>query len=165
MIRCEIHEAKTPNREKRFDIKRDSSIPTISGRSVCLAFTFSISDIFKGICLRQAYIPSLDSHCLSLTTTVSLSPRDHLSPPSSQYSMKSGDAFVYWVLSKPAFLTLYISRLSFPHRSTFSSSLAPSPFFISYLQTMLVSISIHCARHAQRKTSLLKSCAATTQVI
>jgi len=87
-------------------------------------------DIFKGICLRQAYIPSLDSHCLSLTTMVSFPPRDHLSPPGFQYSMKSGDTFVYWVSSKSAFLTLYISQLSFSLRSISLTSLFAVLYFL-----------------------------------
>lgn len=136
-----------------------NDIAIISGRFVGLAFPYLIFS------KASVYSRLISPHCLRLTTTVSFSPRDHLSPPSfySQYSMKSGDTeFVYWVSSKSAFLTLYISQLSFLR----STSLPPPPlFFISYLQTMLVSISIHCARHAERKTSLLKSCAATTQVI
>lgn len=162
-----IHKAKTPNGEKRFDIKRDiAASRQLADVSFVLLLRSPYPIFSKASVYGRLISPSLDSHCLSLTTTVSFSPRDHLSPPSSQYSMKSGDAFVYWVLSKPAFLTLYISRLSFLLRDPPPPPpLAPSPFFISYLQTMLVSISIHCARHAERKTSLLKSCAATTQVI
>lgn len=107
-------------------------------------YVFPIS--FKGICLRQAYISSLDSHCLSLTTTVSFPPRDHLSPPSSQYPVKSGDAFVYWVSSKPAFLTLYISQLSFPLRST-----PPRPFPSAVLYFLLTDDSC-LDQHSLRET-------------
>lgn len=45
------------------------SFEIISRRFVHLVSMFLVSDIFKGICLRQAYILSLDSHCMSLTTT------------------------------------------------------------------------------------------------
>lgn len=158
-----MNKAERPNKKKCFGIKWYNNISIISD-FLCLAFTFPVSDIFKGICLQQAYIPSLDSHCLSLITTVSFSPlattfllRDF------QYSIKSGDTFVYWVSSKSAFLTLYISQLSFPLRST-----SLSPFAILYFlltNDACLSISIHCARHAERKMSLSKSCAATTQVI
>lgn len=166
---------------------------------------FLVSDIFKGICLRQAYIPSLDSHCLSLTVTVSsssylssffhsamsLSYSFSLFPfattflPGFQYPMKSGDTFVDWVSNKPAFLMLYISRLSF---SLCSTSFPRSPPLVFSLSPPLVfslppplslclayslfstygrclSRSAFIARDAERKTSLLKSCAAAAQVI
>lgn len=155
---------KAPNKEKPFDIKRYNSISIISGRFVCLAFTFSVSVIFKGICLRQAYIPSLDSHCLSLTTTVSFRP---LATTFAGRALNTP-----WSLAMRSCTGFRVSRhfwrytsLSFLFRSSPPSCPVPPPFFISYLRTMLVSISIHCARHAERKTSLLKSCAATTQVI
>lgn len=89
-------------------------------------------------------------------------PRDHLSPPGFQYFIKSGDTFVYWVSRKSAFLTLYISQLSFPLRST-----SLPPFAVLYFlltDDACLSISIHCARHAERKMFLLKSCAATSNL-
>jgi len=47
--------------------------------------------------------------------------------------MKSGDTFVYWVSSKPALLTLYISRLSFSLHSTTPSC----PFDVLYFLFLL----------------------------
>lgn len=93
------------------------SFEIISRRFVRLVSMFLVSDIFKGICLRQAYILSLDSHCLSLTTTqvfsslaTILSHRVFNTPWSLPVASNSVD----WVSNKPAFLTLYISQLSFP---------------------------------------------------
>jgi len=97
----------TKNEKKHFSIKRCNNISIISGR--CLAFPYLIFS------KASVYNRLISPHCPRLTTTVSFSLRDHLSPSSSysQYFMKSGDTFVYWVSSKSAFLTLYISQLSF----------------------------------------------------
>lgn len=68
--------------------------------------------------------------------------------------MKSGDTFVYWVSSKPAFLTLYVSQLSFPLRSISlpSPPSAPPPLRPFAVLYFLLTDSACLDQHSLRET-------------